>query len=237
VRRIGFRNPFGRVLFQSTHPMRGATRCGRQRAASNTHFNPRTPCGVRLLQHLLRSLKVWDFNPRTPCGVRRKMKRGFGGKLDFNPRTPCGVRPLNNFSVINCIVISIHAPHAGCDAKGIPHVIALTDFNPRTPCGVRPEQVVLAEESWRISIHAPHAGCDQFQHIFNAMYFNFNPRTPCGVRPDTKVWLSRMTVISIHAPHAGCDLDDRSKCWRKLLFQSTHPMRGATSINLQCYVL
>ena len=32
-------------------------------------FNPRTPCGVRLLSSY-RSRRYRHFNPRTPCGVR-----------------------------------------------------------------------------------------------------------------------------------------------------------------------
>ena len=35
--------------FQSTHPMRGATRTPSRRSSSVCDFNPRTPCGVRLL--------------------------------------------------------------------------------------------------------------------------------------------------------------------------------------------
>ena len=34
--------------------------------------------------------------------------------------------------------------------------------------------------------------------------------------------------ISIHAPHAGCDMSPTMDVERDGLFQSTHPMRGAT---------
>ena len=36
--------------FQSTHPLRGATYAGRCCCANPRYFNPRTPCGVRLLK-------------------------------------------------------------------------------------------------------------------------------------------------------------------------------------------
>ena len=86
-------SPSGKIpLFQSTHPMRGAT-------------FPRT----------IFSLWYSDFNPRTPCGVRR-------------------VRLMMRNSAT---IISIHAPHAGCD------LYRVTYYN-----------------SNMISIHAPHAGCD-----------------------------------------------------------------------------
>ena len=35
------------MRFQSTHPLRGATRPRRYTAGAISHFNPRTPCGVR----------------------------------------------------------------------------------------------------------------------------------------------------------------------------------------------
>jgi len=57
-----------------------------------------------------------DFNPRTPCGVRlEKVKEMAGDKMDFNPRTPCGVRLISGDHPLKAFIISIHAPHAGCD--------------------------------------------------------------------------------------------------------------------------
>ena len=168
--------------FQSTHPLRGATCisiCGAmphsisihaplagcdQLVPSSrhavTHFNPRTPCGVRhggiarvrapgaisihapLAGCDTSTCKRWrsnlHFNPRTPCGVRlRAMRRAADGKSHFNPRTPCGVRLL-------CA----------------PSVYARVYFNPRTPCGVRLDHVEILPAAVDISIHAPLAGCD-----------------------------------------------------------------------------
>ncbi len=40
--------------------------------------------------------------------------------------------------------------------------------------------------------------------------------------------LSAVEHISIHAPHAGCDLLESTPIFEPKLFQSTHPMRGAT---------
>ena len=43
--------------------------------------------------------------------------------------------------------------------------------------------------------------------------------------------------ISIHAPREGCDpaLSDRNDMY--VIFQSTHPVRGATRILWQCLIL
>ena len=57
----------------------------------------------------------------------------------------------------------------------------------------------------RISIHAPRAGCDVKSLASCAYSFYFNPRTPCGVR--------RRVYSSIS---------------QRKIFQSTHPVRGAT---------
>ena len=58
-----------------------------------------------------------------------------------------------------------------------------------------------------ISIHTPHAGSDEI---------DFQPHSPLS--------------ISIHTPHAGSDIRLFDSCRLKLTFQSTLPMRGATSL-------
>ena len=99
--------------FQSTHSLRSATpgfHLGRRREGVSIHallaecdfvvntcatktrsFNPRTPCGVRLLGFIMAGAGN-GFNPRTPCGVRLKKNGISREELGFNPRTPCGVR-------------------------------------------------------------------------------------------------------------------------------------------------
>ena len=113
-----------RPTFQSTHPMRGATCSTTTRLRTTAYFNPRTPCGVRLLilmtplslhstfqsTHPMRGATRCRpahrgagsyFNPRTPCGVRRHDVKVIDSKNgDFNPRTPCGVRPIIGKAVL-----------------------------------------------------------------------------------------------------------------------------------------
>ena len=147
-------------LFQSTHPMRGATALTVRRLFNFQNFNPRTPCGVQPAAFFdLYSIGVFQStHPMRGATAVRSMgsRRGW----NFNPRTPCGVRhyicdPENEDSDI-----SIHAPHAGCDTI-IFHFCRFL----------------------RISIHAPHAGCDISSVGFAKTINYFNPRTPCGVRP------------------------------------------------------
>ena len=168
--------------FQSTHPMRGATKKRSRSSYSKRNFNPRTPCGVRPL-----------------AGCKSRFRRY------FNPRTPCGVRPGPEVFAIESGDISIHAPHAGCDnGQKRPHAPygAISIHAPHAGCDYyKGAQDILS----KISIHAPHAGCDvihprlyshpsafQSTHpmrgatrtflLFFSTVSNFNPRTPCGVR-------------------------------------------------------
>ena len=123
--------------------------------------------------------------------------------------------------------ISIHAPLAGCDAGGLLLGRRRTNFNPRTPCGVRLRACFQApslpafqsthplrgatcfacsdDKCEYISIHAPLAGCDCGRVFRLPVCLHFNPRTPCGVR-------HALHVLTINAN----------------IFQSTHPLRGAT---------
>ena len=80
-----------------------------------------------------------------------------------------------------------------------------------------------------ISIHAPLAGCDQGLQAGMFLTRHFNPRTPCGVRRVVTEAYDANVGISIHAPLAGCD--PAQPMHRRLLqvFQSTHPLRGATA--------
>ena len=80
----------------------------------------------------------------------------------------------------------------------------------------------------RISIHAPLAGCDSAPPRRPTRTAYFNPRTPCGVRHRDEAVLCDYLDISIHAPLAGCDADRLAKAGVDKLFQSTHPLRGAT---------
>ena len=81
-----------RMKFQSTHPLRGATLSSPSPALPATHFNP-----------------------RTPCGVRRTAARPYPRRTHFNPRTPRGVRLVRGCCPPCLYNISIHAPLAGCD--------------------------------------------------------------------------------------------------------------------------
>ena len=146
----------------------------------------------------------------------------------FNPRTPCGVRLIEKSCESTPIDISIHAPHAGCDAKIEAQGREFQAFQSTHPMRGATAITTIYYIIIIISIHAPHAGCDFFSsnytledikfqstHPMRGATFgramidsngdDFNPRTPCGVRPL-----------------------EQQQTLESLRFQSTHPMRGAT---------
>ena len=123
---------------------------------------------------------------------------------NFNPRTPCGVRRGGADRDRALRKISIHAPHAGCDAYPSTRCIPSSNFNPRTPCGVR-------RARYHKALRLPY----------------FNPRTPCGVRPGRRRKWSTITEFqSTHPMRGATSIAIVPACCS--IFQSTHPMRGAT---------
>ena len=83
-------------IFQSTHPVWGAT---------NTHH----------MESLSSFISI--HAPRVGCDS--KTTSNTRNNIDFNPRTPCGVRRTRQSWHFLCLRISIHAPRVGCDSKSI----------------------------------------------------------------------------------------------------------------------
>ena len=81
----------------------------------------------------------------------------------------------------------------------------------------------------KVSIHAPHAGRDSTQTTPFVLSVSFNPRAPCGARQIIRPIDFDDTSVSIHAPHAGRDARCKALSVSGRTFQSTRPMRGATS--------
>ena len=125
-------------------------------------------------------------------------------------------------------IISIHAPHAGCDEKlkGLsPEDLVISIHAPHAGCDRR--HVGDITKTYIISIHAPHAGCDPRLRLSRAASPHFNPRTPCGVRQDPTYNLAFSGLFQSTHPMRGATSFFLVGVFA-LAFQSTHPMRGAT---------
>ncbi len=124
--------------FQSTHPVWGATQNPRF-ACSNPQISihaPRVGCDYRRFAHGCRDS---NFNPRTPCGVRLLLMAVSTLFLVISIHAPrVGCDELT-YDANEITAISIHAPRVGCDLQHLERHRRLLYFNPRTPCGVRRE--------------------------------------------------------------------------------------------------
>ena len=194
---------FVNTIFQSTHPVRGATYFVRfsivggnisihaPRAGCDgatlvivvlmPNFNPRTPCGVRLEQSVVKTVLL-QFQSTHP------VRGATGSKGDYTPsdlfQSTHPVRGATISCPLRCRSSRFQSTHP---------VRGATSRFPRQP------------SHRRISIHAPRAGCDLPEDFAALLLLDFNPRTPCGVRRSSQ----------------GSQHQDGK-------FQSTHPVRGAT---------
>ena len=57
-----------------------------------------------------------DFNPRSPCGERLLVPLTIMELINFNPRSPCGERQATHDDISIDDSISIHAPRVGSDS-------------------------------------------------------------------------------------------------------------------------
>ena len=228
--------------------MRGATYCLAMRQDRRYGFNPRAPCGARLVVDEHDADKTAFQSTRPMRGATRRF-RGYRQTLRFQSTRPMRGATMPRKAADAAAGVSIHAPHAGRDLK----------------CRER-------LHACDVSIHAPHAGRDIVAGSGRAGASCFNPRAPCGARrrqrrrqmrvfmfqstrpmrgaTGEKYDYGRTKQVSIHAPHAGRDRESRSSrvppngfnprapcgarhgdSWThkgEEVFQSTRPMRGAT---------
>ena len=170
------------------------------------NFNPRTPYGVRPSRHSTGQTTVSRFQSTHPIrGATPSDRTGMMVERNFNPRTPYGVRLDDVVDHVYKFKFQSTHPIRGATTPTSTSSPGKTNFNPRTPYGVRPQQADLQRRVYPISIHAPHTGCDRRSTTPCSPPANFNPRTPYGVR---------------RADAPGPDVTE--------VFQSTHPIRGAT---------
>ncbi len=166
--------------FQSTHSLRSAT--NRQLACLlPTGVSIHALLAECDLGMTRRRATMTCFNPRTPCGVRLVRRAIRSHKSRFQ-----STHSLRSATEEACLVelglkVSIHALLAECDVQGgestfflsvsIHALLAECDASRRN-----------SSSNVRVSIHALLAECDQLVMRDSFRWTSFNPRTPCGVR-------------------------------------------------------
>ena len=126
--------------FQSTLPVRGATRKVRISKPDENGFQSTLP--VRGATHANAvEHGWWDISIHAPrAGSDVDASNHTPTSLHFNPRSPCGERLCDLLLGHGVSRISIHAPRAGSDRRQGQPSPCFGDFNPRSPCGERRRQ-------------------------------------------------------------------------------------------------
>ena len=122
--------------FQSTHSLRSAT-------SSHKGVGYRRTVSIHALLAecdkiiLLEISSMACFNPRTPCGVR--LLEGMNCKSSLRFQSTHSLRSATLYRTVRPAVeaVSIHALLAECDMFPPAFPVSGSSFNPRTPCGVR----------------------------------------------------------------------------------------------------
>ena len=125
------------IVFQFTHPGKGATGEACTLYRRGRRFNSRTLGRVRLICIYLVSL-LYRFNSRTLGRVRQGSGNNLGDiNLRFNSRTLGRVRLELLLASRDASAVSIHAPWEGCDTTSGSISRGQWSFNSRTLGRVR----------------------------------------------------------------------------------------------------
>ena len=213
-------------LFQSTHPLRGAT----------TRSSP------------VPSIRVISIH--APLAGRDGIHGlGFRCHRGFQSTRPLRGATERKLCVVLTVIISIHAPLAGRDRQDVYGDHARRNFNPRAPCGARPAiprssvsialfqstrplrgatMLVRLQQHRRPQFQSTHPlrGATSASTYLSLVDVHFNPRTPCGVRPNAAKEFSEYEYISIHAPLAGCDRRMPCSRQRRMVISIHAPLAG-----------
>ncbi len=184
------------------------------------------PRAGRDRQFVAKNKRALNFNPRAPCGARLLRRTGFLFLPPFQSTRPVRGATRRYVDLLKGCFISIHAPRAGRDPHlcGGNHAVFISIHAPRAG---RDLFLFMLLSSLSISIHAPRAGRDRRRMPPCPLRRDFNPRAPCGARPMALAPLETSFLfqstrpvrgatyaemleagvadISIHAPRAGRD--------------------------------
>ena len=236
---------YEKYIFQSTLPVRGATSDISERITENFNFNPRSPCGERLFRRTGKKARK-HFNPRSPCGERRQeQQRTFHG-MGISIHAPRAGSDLRFLPLIGYVILfQSTLPVRGATRNLRRHQ--------RKACGERPPATwLLGSVPDRFQSTLPVRGATNPENKIS-LPFLFQSTLPVRGATFLRKRSERRLGISIHAPRAGSDIphlssssvssyfNPRSPCGERQSgksdafqpseFQSTLPVRGATSVD------
>ena len=173
-------------MFQSTHPTRGAT-CHRPILVASRLFQSTHPTRGATFRGF-RCSPIFVFQSTHPT------------------RGATSVESL----ALTTSLVSIHAPHTGCDKKSRIERNKKSCFNPRTPHGVR-----------------------HTRRSLTIKYKGFQSTHPTRGATSRMRWADLSPRFQSTHPTRGATYEcaKHNSYWRK--FQSTHPTRGATAYSIK----
>ena len=221
------------------------------RRSGGSDFNPRSPCGERLVSmRILLSVSLisihaprvgsdcitrWikrtqeDFNPRSPCGERQGSPCSPAGPAsDFNPRSPCGERPLRGPAPWVDFPISIHAPRVGSDTGARQGGPGAGRFQSTLPVWGATTMEVRHMPEGTFQSTLPVWGATPSWPTSCSWATRFQSTLPVWGATRHRRSLLRSMKISIHAPRVGSDWGGTTTPPQGCEFQSTLPVWGAT---------
>ena len=214
-------------IFQSTRPVRGATRQSRCGSWTVSFQSTRPVRGATLAAipgdaqggisiHAPRAGRDYDrhgfhhhprdFNPRAPCGARLSNTDAQFVQSKFQSTRP--VRGATDGWHLRVLDLSFQStrPVRGATFAGQFLRSERLHFNPRAPCGARPFCTAFCRSALGFQSTRPVRGATAIPARSRSGRSDFNPRAPCGARRLQE------TIFDL-----------------KMEFQSTRPVRGATN--------
>ena len=170
----------GLVRISIHAPLAGCDPWPYPRSQCPRHFNPRTPCGVRLCS-IRCTRRTSNFNPRTPCGVRPTLRLIWIG-WPFQSTHPLrgatgrgrAVRLPGQFQ-------STHPLRGATPLKDI--TIDAVKFQSTHPLRGATSSIAIPANGDTFQSTHPLRGATRLHLQCMSLLLYFNPRTPCGVRP------------------------------------------------------
>ena len=170
------------LMFQSTRPVRGATKA-KQQAEQAKVVSIHAPRAGRDRISTAAARRRRSFNPRAPCGARPGNANIVGALREFQSTRPVrGATQAYSRCLIDRIKFQSTRPVRGatCRDRGV----ALFS---------------------NVSIHAPRAGRDPERAKTRLRIYSFQSTRPVRGATEREEYIEGLQFVSIHAPRAGRD--------------------------------
>ena len=151
-------------------------------------------------------LRTVNFNPRPPCGGRLLNLFFRLCKISISIHVPRVEDDQTLDLYFTAEAISIHVPRVEDDLQVILQTQYQKIFQSTSPVWRTTAKPVRRTERILISIHVPRVEDDMLSYNQVNNICNFNPRPPCGGRQNGKQYVLIATTISIHVPRVEDDV-------------------------------